>query len=270
MGKCFVTKLKGVVENATIPKVGELIIGLNDTTSSALFSFLSQSSTMSTKGNITITNRDNSNVVEAPVSDGNYTLNGTGYLCISNKYGLYNLLFPVGKGKFFDFSTLDLDSLSFCKDLEKITIQGDSLMGNLNVLENCSIKEMELSSDNIYGKLSPFLTKEGVSKVVVNSSKITETVDLSKCAKSMTYFYSQYAKGSWKSERSSDAYIISLPFIGLGEDLDAMLINQAKCKASTNGNKLISASGIRTASSNEAISTLQSKGYTVSVSGITG
>ena len=68
---------------------------------------------------------------------------------------------------------------------------------------------------------------------------------------------------------SFDSFIISLPYAKMGNYIDAMLINQAKCQASTSSNKTISVNGTRTSASDAAIQTLQSKGYTVSVPAVT-
>ena len=72
---------------------------------------------------------------------------------------------------------------------------------------------------------------------------------------------------TWKSERSSTSPIISITSsaANFGDDLDAMLINQAKCKASTADSKIIMVKGNKTSASDSAISELQSKGYTVVV-----
>lgn len=69
---------------------------------------------------------------------------------------------------------------------------------------------------------------------------------------------------SWKNERSSDKTIIAFTDGNFGSDLDAMLINQAKCAAGSI--KTIKVQGTRTNASDAAIAALQGKGYTVSIS----
>ena len=74
---------------------------------------------------------------------------------------------------------------------------------------------------------------------------------------------------SWKGERAESANIIALEDVRLGDDVDRMLINQAKCKAKFLGDSSwyhrIMASGNRTSASDNAVQTLKSKGYTIVV-----
>ena len=56
----------------------------------------------------------------------------------------------------------------------------------------------------------------------------------------------------------------------MNEDVDKMLVNQAKCQVGFNSNspswyKTIQIIGARTSASDAAVQTLQSKGYTVSI-----
>lgn len=79
------------------------------------------------------------------------------------------------------------------------------------------------------------------------------------------------SKCSWSSEtaRSSSSYIIGMDYsIDFGDDLDNMLINQAKCQLYPNAQsyiKTIVATGNRTSKSDAAIKTLRAKGITVTV-----
>lgn len=76
---------------------------------------------------------------------------------------------------------------------------------------------------------------------------------------------------SWKTTRSSSAYIISMDNVDFGDDLDAMLINQANCVSNisahsgTSSYATITAKGNRTSASDSAIETLRGKGFTVNV-----
>ena len=71
---------------------------------------------------------------------------------------------------------------------------------------------------------------------------------------------------SWTS-RNESANIISLTgLIKLGNYVDEMLNNQARCTVGNVDNKIIQVYGTRTSASDAAVQTLQSKGYTVSIS----
>lgn len=79
-----------------------------------------------------------------------------------------------------------------------------------------------------------------------------------------------YSKGNfeWKTERDNTAPIITLQGVNLGSDVDAMLINQAKCPASSFESKIIDVSGTKSSTSDSAVNTLKGKGYSVYVNGI--
>ena len=70
---------------------------------------------------------------------------------------------------------------------------------------------------------------------------------------------------TWSSRKSS-AKIISMPYYLITDNIDKMLQDQAQCQADvTSSYKTIVAKGTRTSASDAAVQTLQSKGYTVSI-----
>lgn len=79
---------------------------------------------------------------------------------------------------------------------------------------------------------------------------------------------------SWKTDRDNSYKILSLEgSVNFGDNLDAMLINQAKCQIGFTSSdesykKRISCSGNRTSASDSAIQTLKGKGYNVYVNGM--
>jgi len=78
---------------------------------------------------------------------------------------------------------------------------------------------------------------------------------------------------TWKTTRDSAAYIIAFNnYPDFGNDLDAMLINQADCtdgKTTVTGRDTnIFVRGNRTSASDAAVATLKSKGYHVRVNGL--
>ena len=77
----------------------------------------------------------------------------------------------------------------------------------------------------------------------------------------------------WKSTRNSDLTIFGFTEdTNFGDDLDAMLINQANCQTTsvqTEVNLKIFVSGNRTSASDSAVATLKTKGYVVRVNGVT-
>lgn len=264
MGKCLVTKLKEVVQNDDLLKIGELMIK-KKSDDSVVLQLNSLGSNVKTLGSIATTKNSSKLGTEFP-ADGYFTMQGKGQIVISEKYNLTNLLFAEAKNKVFDFSQFDANSLKYCKNLNNLQILNDSLSLDLTSLKDLPLSTIEINSVNLTGNISEFISKETLQKLNISSPSINDNVDLSKAANSLSFFYGQYNKCTWTIDRPSEAFIISLPYQQLGDYVDAMLINQAKCKASGNSNKKISVSGNRTTASDEAITTLQGKGYTVSVS----
>lgn len=77
----------------------------------------------------------------------------------------------------------------------------------------------------------------------------------------------------WDGERDDELPIITITpinnaHINLGDYVDAMLINQAKCQATEQTVKEINVYGNRTSASDAAVSTLKGKGYDVVINGI--
>ncbi len=72
---------------------------------------------------------------------------------------------------------------------------------------------------------------------------------------------------SWESERATTDSPMMLKDIKLGAYVDAMLINQAKLTGAfpSNVSKIISVKGTRTSASDAAVATLQSNGWTITV-----
>ena len=93
--------------------------------------------------------------------------------------------------------------------------------------------------------------------------------DMSRAPHGANYMFLMNNKNrvfSWETERSSDEPIITFKEIHFDKYLDAMLTNMAKMSVdNTSTDKNISVYGNRTASSDAAISTLQNKGYTISI-----
>lgn len=170
----------------------------------------------------------------------------SGYVVLSNMKNVYGTINYDGKST--NLSTLrvskvpnvcvDIDGLSGASGLLSISVEANS-KGSINSLP-ASITQISLyGAEKITGDLSLMNNK----------------------------LHSVYAGTlTWKNERDNTYPIISLQYVNLGEDCDRMLINQAKCPASTVAPaKNIVVFGTRTSASDNAISTLQEKGYTVSV-----
>ena len=266
MGNCLITKLKGICQNNDLLKIGELKVLVDTEGKNYIVSLIAADCKLVVSEGITVKSTTNSEVLSGTeFNAGSYTLNGKGTLSISNKYTIDTFFFPATQNKVFDFSKSDFNSLKYSKGLKNILVASDSFLFSLDSLTDINIESVNISSKNLVGELSGLISKNGIVKITITSDYVTGSVDMSKSAKSLNYLYSSNNTFTWETERNSDSFIITLPYAKMGNYIDAMLINQAKCKASTESTKKISVAGTRTSASDAAIQTLQSKGYTVSV-----
>lgn len=258
MNECLVTKLKSCVSDNELYRIGEL------------------------RGNITVDNPNSQFVlkglnpnpgkeyvvtVEYNFKDGTTKKDFVVQKDIS--FFQYALEVSLTKGKIFKvypkyyFTEIRLDSvhidfseLQYCKSLRLVsglTGEGINDLSYLYGIEGFSVYSCALQS--------------GGAKVIG---------DLSKMPKSFCYMLatSGMQELTWANNRPSDANIISMNYINLGNFVDAMLINQANCKAvdsidlDFNFKKIINVFGTRTSASDAAVETLKSKGYTVKVNNV--
>lgn len=250
--------------------------------------------------NISITNGDLHDI---------YVKNVSSLICFGNKYGLRQLFIPDNTGVTIDISQLKycpiLDNLILGKatlqnsvDIASITklvvlrYSGSSVLDtkyikNLPLVEfNAfygsavtgdvaniprTIKWLTLDGTKIYGEFIPsnYPSLTSASGVFRGNSVYGDISEIGN--ENFLTMSSNYSKFSWKTERNNSYKILALEGDpDFGEDLDAMLINQAKCvvgfiSSDSSFKKAITARGTRTSASDAAIQTLQSKGYTVSV-----
>ena len=118
------------------------------------------------------------------------------------------------------------------------------IYGNITSLKDLSkVKELYLEYCNVNGDLSQ--------------------VNANCCYVDLTYSYD--SKLTWTA-RPSSANVISFTTSGSIDNIDKMLQDQANCVVPNYSNKTIFCGGKRTSASDEAVSNLQSKGYTISIS----
>ena len=163
------------------------------------------------------------------------------------------------------------------------------LYGNLSSILNPNITLINLSRTAIKGNVSDFINCKSLDGNVAMPSKISGdlsifnsefpnvtmltsensspdyilTGDLSKLNPKIEFlsFSGHTTNFTWKGTK--EGKISACDNCNFGNDLDAFLINMAKLETGTY--KTISAIGTRTSASDTAVQTLQSKGYTVSI-----
>lgn len=341
MNKCLVTKLQGVVGNASLPKLGEgrIVVTSNPIPSAATqkitlqFSegtdieiigdgFFTDSALSINKGKSLHLNQYES--TDVYFSNGNYEIS-------FEKYKLVNITSPN--------IAINLDDVRYASLLSNVSMIGKNIEGDIAAFESKGkLTGINLRSKNVYGDLSALkddaemlylnLLGTGVSgdlsalagmtKVTVlnllntkargdlsalagmgkledlslsgvygnvenikNAKMIyfkgsTVSGDISKLPKGTYYLAANEDSGSsftWTSRPSSNNIIaINTPDVAI-DNVDKMLQDQANClKAYPSSGeswfKTISCKGTRTSASDSAVTELQSKGYTVSVTPI--
>ena len=145
----------------------------------------------------------------------------------------------------------DISTLANCLNIETLSAHGQEIIGNVDSLKNLSkLTTLSLYGSNVSGDLS--------------------------LLPASLYFYSDKASGdypgyhnkfTWKNTRPSSAKILAMESVDLGDDLDAMLINQANCIAGPSNPtyRMMYVKGKKTSASDAAVLSLQEKGYTVVV-----
>ena len=202
------------------------------------------------------------------------------------------------KGINFSYTQVsgDIGGLGKCVKLTNINMPNTQVsgdiggIGNLTALQYLTLPNTQVSGD--IGGLSKLtaLTKISLSNINVpftgdigslnNLTKLTEvlvknsklTGDLAQLPNSLRFASFNDDKGStltW-STRPSSAKIIAIQGIATISNIDKMLQDQAQCQVGFSANeaiwyKSISVAGTRTSASDEAVATLQQKGYTISI-----
>ena len=171
----------------------------------------------------------------------------------------------------------DILDISNIKDLPLINIVfagNKNITGDIANLPSTTLYA-SINDTDIYGNYESVLGR----KLTSLSSIFLDTRvggDLSKMPSTETHINANKNPSvfSWKTERDNSYKIISFEgAVNFGDDLDAMLINQAKCQigfvsSDESYKKLISCLGNRTSASDSAIQTLKGKGYNVYVNNV--
>ena len=299
MGKCLVTKLNGIVDNINLKKLGELRLSIQKSvalTADARTITLGCYSPVAIEviggyftdktfsENYGTTAKAEANITKELIVSNNdcilrfinksdvisFTL-GKNFAATDFKFDLSELKYSgITTASFYGAGNVAED-ISIIKDipqLKSINISRSECFGDIASLADAKNLEVFIATycSKIYGDISSLVNNSKLKKLSLSHTSVLG--DLSYLP-SPTYYISlsENASAKWKRERPSSSPIISIegnPL--LGTDVDAMLINQAKCSASTEDTvKKIVVKGTKTSLSDSAVSSLQSKGYTISI-----
>lgn len=250
-------------------------------------------------------NKGKSIVIPENTSTDVYFSNGDYEVSIADKYSVAmfkgysnNASIDIEDFKYSDkldtlisLSKESFGDVSYLKDLVGLTtlsLSSYNITGKLSDLSRLtSLTEITLSNSKIEGDLSEIsdlaslktlYLPVGVSGNVSSLAKMTSLTDLelSYSVGDLSQLpanieFTQLTKGSFTwSERPASSKVFAINNAPKVSNIDKMLIDLAKCQSNITSStpswrKLISATGTRTSASDAAVQTLQSKGYTVSI-----
>ena len=215
--------------------------------------------------------------------------------CSGNLEALENMTTIGALGLYSSTISGDIASLSKLTKLTSLTIAGTQVSGDIASLSGLTeLTQLVVSDNKISGDIASLskltkltsLTIAGtqVSGDIASLSGLTELTqinlrysivsgDIAKLPAKCRYVSFDDDKGVKKtwSSRDSNALILAISGSAKLDNVDKMLIDQSNCQigfSSSDGlkYKTISVVGNRTSVSDSALSTLQNKGYTVSIS----
>lgn len=291
MGKCFITKLQGVVDNDSLPKMEELVILPQEDKIGLSLGFI-EDTTIRTFGDAYFTDANyvqNLGTTKELKAYNNGSWGDPVYVKIVNNGGLkvpiYKLrIFVITKG-IGDFSRLafasneksrfvfdsedNFDFVRFTKEssfgyieLNRTKKQDISCMNSVNNF----IDTLKMPKSSMYGDIS-VLKKFSKFNVFLSPATVKgEVSQINGCQ--LVFDSASYVQCTWKQTRPTTHQIMALQYADLGTDIDKMLNDQSACVANTQSQswfKSINCKGTRTSASDAAVATLQQKGYTVSI-----
>ena len=161
----------------------------------------------------------------------------------------------------------DISNIAASKSLSYLLINGTGIKGDISVLKDkVNLKYLNISNTGLYGDISAFKNLTKIKELLLNGLDCTgdlaalpDNILFVDCSKNIGKF-------SWGS--SSRKYIMAMYKIvtdDVDKILNAMSNMEAKFLDSYVWYHSIELIGTRTSASDSAVATLQSKGYTVSV-----
>ena len=165
----------------------------------------------------------------------------------------------------------DIANLKNLTSLVTLYLDNTQVSGDIANLKNLTaLTTLYLTNTQVSGDVEVFSGMKNIKVVSLKNS--TFTGDLSKIPDSCGFISFQYNINtvlSW-TNRPSTAYILAIEGNAKITNVDKMLQDQAQCKVGFTESspiwyKTISCVGTRTSASDAAVATLQSKGYTVSI-----
>ena len=160
----------------------------------------------------------------------------------------------------------NISSLQQLTKLNILEVNETDVEGDIAALQNMTLlKFINANYSKLSGNISAFNNMSQLTTIYMKS-KGTITGDISSLPANVVFLSSTAEnKFTWENTRPNSSSIISFDNVNFGSYVDSMLNNMANCTAKDVSNKVIKVIGTKTSASDAAVQTLQSKGYTVSV-----
>ena len=192
MKKCLVTKLKSVVDNDELLRIGELRISVSrvdspsEDTQGFGFAF-SKDTQLEIIGEGYFTDstltQNNGKVITVPsytnITDitNVYVSNGDFEVAILDKYALTSLIFfTTGhtNSSIVTNRTIDIDSLKYSRNLFNVNLKNANAFGDIAVFKNKTfLNNVRINSDKVYGDIACLSNLTDLSQVNLSSCKIS-------------------------------------------------------------------------------------------------
>ena len=164
----------------------------------------------------------------------------------------------------------DISHLSSLTSLVVLTLGGDTYGDISSVRSKLSLLELRIVSPKITFNSDKLKEFSALNNFIYEGRTAVDFGDIATLGKGFSYIdLDSKAKIKWTT-RNSPSKIIGIGNSPALDNIDKMLQDQAECEtgitpSSPSWKKVITAKGTRTSASNSAVQTLQSKGYTVSI-----
>ena len=168
--------------------------------------------------------------------------------------------------------TGDIVNLKNLTALTNLNLSSTQVTGDIVNLKNLTaLTNLNLSSTQVTGDIAAFINMSKLYELRLNVYTPSIIGELSSLPTNLLFYSANSAnKFTWSGTRSTSYSIIALEYVALNESIDKALNDLANCtNKNTDSNpswyKVIKLIGTRTSASDAAVQTLQSKGYTVSI-----
>ena len=218
---------------------------------------------------------------------------GSVYLTNSDVYGDIASFADKTKLSIIDASVINISgniaSISGLTAITSINLSNTNVSGDISVFANYTkATSINLSNTNVSGDISSLANVSTLAALLASNTNVSGDISALKNLQNLTSAYlkstnvisgdlavmparfellsvNSNATLTW-SDRPASSYIIGVDGNPKFEDVDSFLIGEAKCAKPTSPRlSVIRVTGNKTSASDAAVQTLQSKGYTVSV-----